>query len=83
MLYKTKSLRGRRVRNARQIAQVIPNQLAQALIGQTVSLLDHAHNIAHGVVAGVLIETGRPKLVVGRVQYDLSQVLSVTPPAFN
>jgi len=83
MLHSTKSLRGRRRGSARFMAQTIPNHLAEALVGQTVSLLDHAHKIAHGVVAGVLTETGRPKLVVGRVQYDLSQVLSVTPPAFN
>jgi len=63
--------------------QTIPNHLALALIGQTVSVLSHANKIPHGVVAGVLTQTGRPKLVVGRIQYDLNQVLSVTPPAFN
>jgi hypothetical protein len=63
--------------------QTIPNHLALALIGQTVSVLGRANKISHGVVAGVLTETGRPKLVIGRIQYDLNQVLSVTPPAFN
>ena len=81
MVYRTSKSRRAKIGNAR--AQTIPNHLAQALIGQTVSLLDHAHRIARGVVAGVITETGRPKLIVDRVEYDLNQVLSVTPPAFN
>jgi hypothetical protein len=64
-------------------AQTIPNHLALALVGQTVSLLGRANTIFHGVVAGVVTETGRPKLVVNRHEYDLNQVLSVTPAAFN
>jgi hypothetical protein len=64
-------------------AQTIPNHLALALVGQTVSLLGQANTILHGVVAGVVTETGRPKLVVDRMEYDLNQVLSVTPPVFN
>ena len=83
MLSSTRSARVRLAACARLGTQTIPNHLAQALVGQTVSLLDHAHKIAHGVVAGVVIETGRPKLIVGRVEYDLNQVLSVTPAVFN
>jgi hypothetical protein len=63
--------------------QTIPSHLASALIGQTVSLLNASHTVSHGVVSGVLNETGRPKIIVGRMQYDLNQVLSVTPPPFN
>ena len=63
--------------------QTIPTHLALALVGQTVSLRGRANRVFHGVVAGVLTETGRPKLVVDRVEYDLNQVLSVTPPVFN
>ena len=63
--------------------QTIPNHLALALVGQTVSLLGHANHIFHGIVAGVITETGRPKLVVDRIEYDLDQVLSVTPSVFN
>lgn len=63
--------------------QTIPGHLAFALIGQTVSLRGRANRVFHGVVAGVVTETGRPKLVVDRVEYDLNQVLSVTPPVFN
>jgi hypothetical protein len=83
MVYRTQTSRGRPNNASRFGPQTIPNHLALALVGQTVSLLDRAHKVAHGVVAGVLMETGRPKLVVDRVEYDLSQVLSVTPPVFN
>ena len=83
MPYKTQVSRRRPNLGLKSGPQTIPNHLAQALIGQTVSLMDRAHKIAHGVVAGVLMETDRPKLIVDRVEYDLSQVLSVTPPVFN
>lgn len=83
MLYRRKSAQPRAGSASRFVDQTIYNHLALALVGQTVSLLDRAHKIAHGVVAGVVTETGRPKLVVDRVEYDLNQVLSVTPPAFN
>jgi hypothetical protein len=63
--------------------ETVPNHLALALVGQTVSVRGRQNNISHGVVAGVLNENGRPKLIVNRVEYDLSQVLSVTPPSFN
>ena len=63
--------------------QTIPNHMAQALVGQTVSLLGHANTIFHGIVAGVVTETDRPMLVVNRMEYDLHQVLSVTPPILN
>lgn len=83
MVYKSQTARRRPHRPFRLGSETIPNHLALALVGQTVSLLDRAHKVAHGVVAGVLMEAGRPKLVVDRVEYDLSQVLSVTPPVFN
>ena len=83
MVYRTQTARRRLNRTSQFASQIIPNHLALALVGQTVSLLDRAHKVAHGVVAGVLMEAGRPKLVVDRVEYDLNQVLSVTPPVFN
>lgn len=61
----------------------IANHLASGLVGQTVSLLNRSHRISHGVVAGIIQQAGRPKLIVNRHEYDLSQVLSVTPPTFN
>jgi hypothetical protein len=83
MVYRTQSSSKTPNASSRFGPQTIPNHLALALIGQSVSLLDRAHKVAHGVVAGVLMETGRPKLIVDRVEYDLSQVLTVTPPVFN
>jgi hypothetical protein len=83
MLYKTTSGRARNSGAARFRPQPIPNHLALALIGQTVSVLSRSKTVMHGIVAGVTTQTGRPKLVVGRAEYDLNQVLSVTPPAFN
>jgi len=83
MVYRTKSTHPRLSNASRFRSQTIPNHLAVALIGQNVSLLGRSNTILHGVVAGVVTETGRPKLVVNRVEYDLNQVLSVTPPVFN
>lgn len=82
MLYKTKSARVRSGAH-RFASQTVPSHLALALVGQTVSLRGRANRVFHGIVAGVVSDTGRPKLVVDRVEYDLNQVLSVTPPAFN
>jgi hypothetical protein len=83
MVYRTQTSSKCLNASSRFGSQTIPNHLALALIGQSVSLLDRAHQVAHGVVAGVLMETGRPKLIVDKVEYDLSQVLTVTPPVFN
>ena len=83
MVYKTKSSSARFANSARFTAQTIPNHMALALVGQTVSVLGRANNVLHGIVAGVVTETGRPKLVVGRAEYDLNQVLTVTPTALN
>jgi hypothetical protein len=82
MLYRPRPYRPRHA-NSRLGSQTVPRQLALSLVGQTVSLRGRANRVFHGVVAGILNETGRPKLVVDRVEYDLNQVLSVTPPSFN
>jgi hypothetical protein len=74
--------RQRRVTRGLQ-STTVPYHLAASLIGQTVALLNRSHSISHGVVAGVIHETGRPKLIVNRHEYDLNQVLSVTPPVCN
>ncbi len=82
MVYRASSS-NRRSLNSRSRNQTIPTHLALALVGQTVSLIGRSNTVYHGVVAGVVNETGRPKLVVGHAEYDLSQVLSVTPPTLN
>jgi hypothetical protein len=61
----------------------IRHRIASTLIGQTVSLLSNAKTITHGVVTGILTDAGVDKLVVGRMEYDVSQLLTVTPPAFS
>jgi hypothetical protein len=53
------------------------------MIGCAVDLLVDATHIAHGVVTGVLTEAGKPKLVVDGHRYDLNQILTVAPAAFN
>lgn len=82
MGYTTKSTRNRLAAPGFR-DQTLPNHLALALVGRTVSVRSRQKIIAHGVVAGVTNGSGRPKLVVDRVEYDLNQVLSVTPPSFN
>jgi flagellar basal-body rod modification protein FlgD len=56
-------------------------QLTQAngLIGRSVVLqTDDTHTLS-GVVAGVQMQSGAPKIVVGGQSYDLSQLVSVAP----
>jgi hypothetical protein len=61
----------------------IRGKIARAMIGQTVDLLADASTITHGVVSEVLVEAGTPKVVVDGARYNLSQVLTVTPPRLN
>ena len=56
----------------------IRKNIASAMIGRTVSLLADAKTIAHGMVAGVMVEAGMPKIVVNGQSYDLGRVLTVT-----
>ena len=56
----------------------IRKNIASAMIGRTVSLLADAKTIAHGMVAGVMVEAGIPKIVVNGHTYDLGRVLTVT-----
>ncbi|NOS69291.1 MAG: hypothetical protein HOP33_05100 [Verrucomicrobia bacterium] len=53
--------------------------MAQAMIGRSVELKSGSKRITHGIVSGVLEEAGKPRIVVGRHTYDMSQVLAVTP----
>ena len=52
---------------------------ATALLGQTVAVQVGQEAIARGVVTGVQIVAGTPKLMVDGNPYDLSQVFMVTP----
>ena len=53
--------------------------VAQSLVGRTVSLMVDARHITKGIVAGVLLESGLPKIVVNGSSYDPGQVLSSRP----
>lgn len=57
----------------------IRHRFASTLVGRTVSLLSDAATITQGVVSGIFTQSGVDKLVVGRTEYDLSQLLTVGP----
>ena len=57
----------------------IRTHIACAMIGKTVSLMADARTVARGMVAGIMVETGIPKIVVNGHGYQLNQILSVTP----
>ena len=67
----------------RDKCRAVRKHLAKAMVGQTVDLLVDAHTIVHGVVTGVLNEAGTPKLVVGGTRYELHQILTAMPAAFD
>ena len=52
---------------------------ATALLGQTVAVQIGDATTVRGVVSGVQIVAGTPKLMVDGTPYDLSQVFMVTP----
>lgn len=63
----------------RQFApNIVSLNMANALVGRTVDLLV-SKRVTHGVVTGVLTEAGKPRIVVGRMSYDLRQILTITP----
>ncbi len=71
-------------RTVRQdVLGVIRSHIAEAMVGRAVDLLVDAQHITHGVVAGVLNEAGKPKLLVDGHRYDLNQILTVMPASFN
>ena len=56
----------------------IRKNMAGAMIGRTVDLIGRGHRLTHGIVTGVLVEAGLPKIVVGGHSYELDRVLTVT-----
>lgn len=58
---------------------IVSLNMANALVGRSVDLLVGTKRITHGVVAGVLTEAGKPRIVVGRTSYDVRQILTITP----
>ena len=53
--------------------------LANSMVGRTVSLMVDARHVTKGIVAGVLFEADAPKIVVNGTSYDPRQVLSSWP----
>lgn len=56
----------------------VRQHLAEAMVGKTVDLLN-GRAVAHGVVSGVMLLAGNPKLLVNGRAYDLNQVLTASP----
>jgi hypothetical protein len=62
---------------------IIRSHIAASMIGQAVHLLVGSGQVTHGVVSGVQVEDGSPKILVEGSRYDLEQVLTVTPATLN
>jgi hypothetical protein len=58
--------------------EVIRKNLARAMVGSTVDLLADSHTIAHGIVSGIMMVSGSPKIVVNGQTYDINQVVTAT-----
>ena len=58
--------------------ETVRQHLAEAMVGKTVDLLS-GRAVAHGVVSGVMLLAGNPKLLVNGRAYDLNQVLTASP----
>ena len=56
----------------------IRKKLARSMIGSTVDLLADSHTIAHGIVTGVMVVSGSPKIVVNGQAYDVDRVITST-----
>ena len=56
---------------------------ANSLLGRTVEIQDESKARFTGQVTAVQMEEGTPKLVVNGKQYDLSQLVSITPTTLN
>ena len=56
----------------------IRKKLAKAMVGSTVDLLDDRQTVAHGIVTGVFMNAGTPKIIVNGQRYSMEQVLTAT-----
>lgn len=60
-------------------ASLLACNMAYAMLGCDVSVCTREHRVKHGVVTGVFLESGAPKIVVKHRAYNLDQVLTVHP----
>ena len=56
----------------------IRKNLARAMVGSTVDLMADSQTVAHGIVTGVFMKGGAPKIVVNGQTYDMTQVVTAT-----
>ncbi len=61
----------------------VRQRMAEALVGQAVSLAVGPKKIAHGIVTSVLAEAGVPQIVVDGMRYNFNQVLTRVPAALS
>ena len=54
---------------------------ADSLLGSTVTLQLDSQTSTSGVVQGVILQNGTPRILVNGATYDLNQVVAVTPTA--
>jgi hypothetical protein len=59
---------------------LVLRRIAQVMVGRKVSVRGGEGGPVHGIVTNVLIEEGRPKVMVSGVGYTLADVLTVAPP---
>jgi hypothetical protein len=57
---------------------IIRKRLAKAMVGSMVDLLADRQTVAHGLVTGVSMVAGMPKIVVNGRTYDINQVVTAT-----
>jgi hypothetical protein len=58
----------------------VRSKIANSLVGSDVSLMAGPNSVVHGIVSAVKIESGKPKLMVAGMSFDLDQVVVAIPP---
>jgi flagellar basal-body rod modification protein FlgD len=56
---------------------------ANAMLGRQVSVQVDSSTATRGVVSGVVVDSGVPKIVVNGTAYDLDTVFAISTPAAN
>lgn len=74
---------GATTQTRQSMADFIRRNIAQSMVGRTVQLLVSPNQVRSGVVTAVETEAGKPKVIVSGLTYDLSQILTAVPSAFN
>lgn len=69
------------LQQATQSTSSLAMMQANSLVGSTVNLQVDSKTTTSGVVTGVVFNNGTPQITVGGTNYNLSQVIAVTPTA--